>query len=438
MKYDVYSNLKQIFLSIVWLSFFFSINLNPMEFSNFSILNKIRILMPSVLILCSIILIKNICYKNLIQKESIIFLIIFVLYFIFNILYEENHLANLFWPIYMFLAYFFITSITNANERKKLIKFTIFILLIAFTFYFSLALIEMIRQKNPNFYGILGNDASYSGIKNPPRSSGLARMAIILFSYYLLYYLIKKSENNNYYKIFIMVFIFATITNIFQARTISFIFVVVNLIFIFFYFKKIFLNKKILIFALILPLIFNSGYNYLKYNYFAKKNIGNDTFVTYDLKLNLLGHVLKNSIVRDQKPDSNGYGDFSSGRFYNWNKALKIIQREPLIGYGTQSDRIFLEQSIHNALIYAFLSGGLIAAICFFLIYLRALFFFIKFITIKKLRLNFHFSLCLVLIIIFCLRSVLETSFAIFSLDYLIFILAFSYLSNFVNKKNHV
>ena len=195
MKYYVYNNSKQIFLSVVWLSFFFSINLNPLEFSNFSILNKTRFLMPLVLVLCSVVFIKKIYYKNLIEKESIVFIMIFFLYFFFNILNEDNHLANLFWPIYMFLAYFFISSITNAKEREKLIKFTIFILFIAFTFYFALGLIEMIKHKNPNFYGILGNNSSYSGINYPPRSSGLARMAIILFSYFLLYYLIKKSEN---------------------------------------------------------------------------------------------------------------------------------------------------------------------------------------------------------------------------------------------------
>lgn len=436
MKYYVYDNSKQIFLSIVWLSFFSSINLNPIEFNNFSILNKIRILVPLILILCSVIFIKNICYKKLIRRESIFFIIIFILYFIFNILYEHNNLANLFWPTYMFLAYFFITSMTNENEKKKLIKFTVFILFIAFTFYFAIGLIDMIKHKNPNFYGILGDNDGYSGFKNPPRSSGLARMAVILFSYSLLYFLIKKSENINNYKILIMIFIFATITNIFQARTISFIFVVVNFILIFFYFKKFFLNKKIFLFVLILPLLFNSGYNYFKYNYLAEKNIGNDKFKTYDAKLNLFGHIVKNSVVRD--PNENYVdGDYSSGRFSNWNKALKIIKKEPLIGYGAQSDRIFLAQSIHNAQIYTFLSGGLIAAICFFLIYLRVLFFIIKFLIIKKLRLNFNYSLCLLLIIIFCLRSILETSFAIFSIDYLIFILAFSYLSNFDHKRNN-
>ena len=434
MKYYVYNNSKQIFLSVVWLSFFFSINLNPLEFSNFSILNKTRFLMPLVLVLCSVVFIKKIYYKNLIEKESIVFIMIFFLYFFFNILNEDNHLANLFWPIYMFLAYFFISSITNAKEREKLIKFTIFILFIAFTFYFALGLIEMIKHKNPNFYGILGNNSSYSGTNYPPRSSGLARMAIILFSYFLLYYLIKKSENSSGYKILIMVLIFSTISNIFQARTISFIFVIINLILIFFYFKDFFSNKKIFIFTLILPLIFNSGYNYFKYNYFAQLNIDNDSSKTYKTGIDLLSHSLKNSIIRDQT-DSNG--DFSSGRFYNWNKAIKLIENEPLIGHGAQSDRIFLTQSVHNALIYTFLCGGLIAAICFFLIYLRTLFFFIKFLTIKKLRLNFHYSLCLVLIIILCLRSILETSFAIFSIDYLIFIIAFSHLSNFVNKKNN-
>ena len=154
MKYFFKNNLKKIFLSTVWLSFFFCINLNPSEFNNFSLINKIRILIPLLLIFFAILAIKDIKYKKLLDIDSISFILIFILYSIFNILNKENDLSNLFWPLYMFLAYFFITSVVNDSLRLELIKLSIFILLLAFFFYFSLAIMDMIEKKK---YPLLWN-----------------------------------------------------------------------------------------------------------------------------------------------------------------------------------------------------------------------------------------------------------------------------------------
>ena len=60
---------------------------------------------------------------------------------------------------------------------------------------------------------------------------------------------------------------------------------------------------------------------------------------------------------------------FSSDRFSNWKKAHKIIKKNYFKGYGAQADRLLINQSIHNALIYAVLSGGLFAGIVIILIY---------------------------------------------------------------------
>jgi O-antigen ligase len=127
--------------------------------------------------------------------------------------------------------------------------------------------------------------------------------------------------------------------------------------------------------------------------------------------------------------------DFSSGRYRNWIKSYNLLKERPFAGYGAQADRILLNQSIHNAFMYSFLCGGLIAGFLFLLIYLRTLYFFIMFLLNKSLKLNFNLSLSLVLIIILNLRSTLETSFAIYSIDYLVFILIFSNLSNYFTKK---
>ena len=39
----------------------------------------------------------------------------------------------------------------------------------------------MYNKQHFHFYGIMGSSGGYSEIKNPPRSSGLARIALIPF-----------------------------------------------------------------------------------------------------------------------------------------------------------------------------------------------------------------------------------------------------------------
>ena len=440
LSYLILSNSKKIFISLIWLSFFFSINLNPVEFYNLSLISKIRICMPTVLIFFSLFIIKNINYKNLLKIDSILFILIFFLYFFFTILNKQNFLFNLFWPFYMFLAFFFLISITDENEKNFLIKLTVYILLIVFLFYFSLALLEMFQNKNINFYGILGGNDSYGHLKNPPRSSGLARMALILFSYFLIYYLIKKSENKKYYILLFLISLFGICTNLFQSRTISFIFIVTNLLLIIFYFEKFINNKKIFLIIFIIPLIFNSYYNYLKYQYNYKYHYDN-SFKTYDTKIELLSNITKNSFFRDKNDriidnDKFNLNSFSSGRLYTWENALKIIKKKPFIGFGAQSDRLYLEQSIHNVHLYSLLSGGIIATICIILIQLKILLLLISFYKKKFLKFDLNTCFSFMMIIIICLRSLLETSFGIFSIDYLMFILGYTLIKTKILKNN--
>ena len=108
-------NYKKIIYSLTWFSFFFCINLNPIEFGEFNLINKLRILAPLILLIFSILIFKKVNYKNLLEIDTIFFLFIFLLYFIFNIINVDNNLANLFWPVYMFLAVFFLTTITNSD-----------------------------------------------------------------------------------------------------------------------------------------------------------------------------------------------------------------------------------------------------------------------------------------------------------------------------------
>tara|TARA_B100000401_G_C52813988_1_gene725692 strand:+ start:6266 stop:7564 length:1299 start_codon:yes stop_codon:yes gene_type:complete len=418
---------KFLFIAVTLLSFFLSINLNPLDFESFNLFKKIRIISPLLLSLVFIFYRIKILKREILNFDLLLFSLIFILYIFFNLQNSDNDLLNIFWPIYMLLGLLFINCLKDNFEKDFLIKFTIIILLIAFIFYFSLALIDMIFRNNYHFYGVWGGRGGYSGLENPPRSSGLARMALILYCSFALFYLTKYNKLEENYYLLILISFFGISSLVFQSRTVSFIFLVLNIIIILFYFNNFISKKKLIFFFLLIPLILNSIY-YVTVSYSIGKRFYDGENVNYDGNKKVtkpIQTLTLESIIRNK--------DTSSGRYKNWKLAYEKIKVSPLKGYGAQADRIYIKQSIHNGLIYTYLSGGLIACLLFIIIYFRTLFFLIKFLYLKKSHTNFNANFCISILIILNLRSVLETSFAVFSIDYLIYIIAYFLLRNNLN-----
>ena len=423
----------KLLLISLWISFFLSINLNPIEFLQYNLIDQARLVTPFFL---AIFLIsfkwKEIKISNFLNLYSFLFYFIFLLYIIFT-LTSENSNINIFWPLYMLLSFFTLHNLTTAEDKKHLLILTIIIIALGFIFYFSTGLLEMYNKSKFHFYGIMGAELSYFGLSNPPRSSGLARFALILFSFFTYYYLIKEKNKN--YILLIIICIFATLSLIFQSRTISFIYFMLIAYIILFYFTKFFKDKLLIVFSLILPLLINFSYNL---NLISKQDeiqsTSNLEFCCYNKQIVIT--ALQNVVTRDhlyhrKKPDR-----FGSGRFENWKVAHKIIKKNFLIGYGAQADRLLVEQSIHNSLLYSILAGGLLAGLSLIMIYILSILLLIKFYFSNIYRLSnnplSHFAGSL--LIILGLRSVLETSFAVFSIDFLIFIIAFIFFNNYLKK----
>ena len=429
MQLNELAKFRNLFITVTWLSFFLSINLNPIEFFSFNYINKIRILSPLIFSLIFFFYSLPILSKK-IYLDYLIFYVFCFLYILFNLINLDNSNLNTFWPVYMIIGLIFLNCL-NYQEKIYVSKITIFILLLGFLFYFYLGLSHMIDKKVYHFYGIMGSDG-YSFIDNPPRSSGLARLALILFSASTLYLLCKKKINTKNYTLLFLISFLGLCTLIFQSRTVTFIFIIINIIFIFLYFKVFLKNKKILVFTFIIPITMNAFYftsnSYLNGDKFFDE-IQND----YRLSGPVVTNLFKSSLLRKQ--DSENY---SSGRFDNWKKTFEIIKSDFFIGYGAQADRLYINQSIHNAILYSYLAGGFLAFLCMIFIYLRTLFFLIKYINQERKYFNFHISFCISAIIIINLRSILETSFAVFSIDYLIFIVAYFVMheSLIKNKEN--
>ena len=204
----------------------------------------------------------------------------------------------------------------------------------------------MFFQGVNHFYGIMGAELSYGNFKHPPRSSGLARMSLLIFSFISITYILNENLPKKIkFILLVLIYFFATTTLLFHSRTISFIYILINLVFIICYYKKYFLRKKIILFALVLPILTNAVYNF----YLYELNIGKNWLINSN-------NILLSSVIRDQnnwnKPRS--LNQYSSGRYENWKKTINKINTKPLVGYGAQSDRIYIQQSVRNALLYLF------------------------------------------------------------------------------------
>lgn len=416
---------KNLFITLVWFSFFFSINLNPSEFQNLSYIDKIRIILP--LILSLIFLFYNLQrIKIKITFDYLIFYTLSFTYIFFNLFNPDNSITNIFWPLYMILVLIFLNCL-EYDEKIYVSKLTIIILSLAFIFYFSFGVIDMYNKQHFHFYGIMGSSGGYSEIKNPPRSSGLARTALIVFSALALYFLNKKENIKKKYLLLFSATFFATCVLIFQSRAVTFIYLTLNILFIIFYYKKFFENKMLILFLLIFPIVFNGIY-FTSISLVKGDRFVGDTKVEYSFSASDLNKLIKSSIIREQNQNN-----FTSGRFDNWKKSIEIIKSNIFIGYGAQSDRLYIKQSIHNASLYSYLAGGIIGFILLIIIYLRTLFFLITLLFQKNIN-SFEISFNISIIIILNLRSILETSFAVFSIDYLAYIIAYFILKDKVTK----
>ena len=423
-----------LILPIIWISFFGSLNINPTQFFELNYLEKIRLLIPFFLFSFFIIVkFKNNLNNSLNNLVYFLFFIIFILYLYFNLNNQDNHNSNIFWPVYMFISLFTLIFLSNYQEKKLLLTLSILFIFIIYFLFFYQIIQTMFTNDIIHFYGIMGSSLTYGIFENPPRSSGMSRFSLVLFFCLIISFL----QNEKFEKLkLIAILFFATNVLLYNSRTMSFIFIFMNLLVFIIYNKKLLTKKKLVLYSLLLPILINFSYNLLLNNFEKSKEY-----------LNHNGYlkVLSSSIIRDQKDYHQSLSNlekldrYTSGRFQNWRLAVNIISKNPIIGYGAQSDRIYVKQSIHNSLLYTILSGGLISGICLILIYLYTIYLLLNFYFFNFRKFNgmteTHISAGILIIII--LRSILETSFAIFSIDYLLFIISFVIL-NYSSSKNKI
>jgi hypothetical protein len=156
-------------------------------------------------------------------------------------------------------------------------------------------------------------------------------------------------------------------------------------------------------------------------------------------------NILKINSVSDYSKDPNVKGflrpidpaSFTSNRFDDWQEILKK-NNNIFLGNGMMGDRWIINQTASNLILYNYASSGIVGVFLIALFVLRSFFICSKIILFHEKKINKHnyilLSACYIQYFLMG-RSLVETSFAVFGIDFLIFFAAYFFTEEYYNKK---
>lgn len=461
----------KIFLFLSWLGIIASINSSSNDFKslnlNFiSIINFLRYLAPIfiflILLFFFLINIKKLNINYLFNFFILLGIIQFISFFfngysIFEL--HRYHILLLYFSTIFILLFGFKTDI----DFKYL--YIIFIaLLSAVVISYIYALIKQTLElgKLNYFYyifsGILqNNEYGIIGQQNP-RSTGLSRQMTIIFCF--LFYLMNSLNSKRflYFLIFLILFLLSFFIWGLQSRGSLICFFILWLVFLFFDSKKFFSKISLFLILVLIP-IFLFEYSIKMQIKNEAINVKTDTknkVVTKKNRLLESKHFKVDIRIMDEKTGeykTERRLDYTTGRIYIWQRALKAFLKKPFLGYGPQGDRIALirdktnipttsrhiwDNNASNGLIYVGLCAGILGIIILLSIYLLFLINILKSLFVLKVfkSNDFFIKNSVTLIIMFMIRSIYENSFTVFSIDFIVILISFSYIIKYMEKNN--
>ena len=327
-----------------------------------------------------------------------------------------------------------VTQFNNDNSKNILIA-SIVVMGVVFS-WFSLIMIRWYfsdANTQANLYG--GWPSEFNIIpgltENVPRSSGIARTSLIILIPLSLNIIIIKKIKIHYFLLYIYLFNVILLT---QSRFVLMgLFLFIGVVFFYTFSLKlkttIILKKIFLIF--LIPLIFHTTVVVIKKNSYIR--IFSDVIFTDAIETKSPGTINKNiKYARTIDPRS-----FTSRRFEDWQKILKKNSKV-LFGNGVMGDRWLIRQSASNLFLYNYASSGIVGIFLFGLIILRSFFICSKIILFdeKKINKSNYFLLASCYIQFFLMgRSLIESSFAVFGMDFLIFFAAYFFTEQYCEKQ---
>jgi hypothetical protein len=419
------NKLKKIFPFILFLIFFFSINSEPWKINIFldknsfnDYINYFRGILP---IISGFFIFCYVCInKKKIEIVDIV-AIVFFLYFLlqlfgllinFPINEEDNFYYRIYFLLLLFFSIFLFLTVKKNYLNKILILMTILILVVNL-YFLTIATFEFFFINKKPFYYLKIFQAENTILSSPSiRSTGLARINLILFIFTLVYL---EQIKKNYIIFFIILNLLCIILLQSRVNIYSLYFF---LIFYLFFFKNIKIKERIkffIIFSCIPLLIYHS----IK---FDQSSIIEEKSIRTNLNSNIIFNRSKHESV----------DNFTTGRFTIWKDLLSSKKnfKQITFGFGTQADRVLTAPayfSASNSYVYIFISSGIIGLIIIlsfiiFLIYRITKLIFVNKIFSKNGNILLKFSILLFTYLL--IRSLVESSFAVYGIDYLFFILS--------------
>ena len=471
---------------LILLSFWISINTGSkyVEIDNINwyitnnTLNFIRSILPYIFLIYFFIFETKNRNNRLFNFD--IFFKLFFLYGLFQIsglIYKFDDFYESYWIVCLFSVLIFFNLIKEKND-EKLFNFIFFIniilILIIFSIFIFITFKENILSKDLLYHSSAFN-ITYN-TEHLPRSSGLARMALILFIFFNSLYFSKKFNKKINIYLIIANITFVSIIFLLQSRGALLSYVLITIAAIIFYkFKYIIKYFSVIIFFPILVFVSYPNFkNFVMEKYGEKKAVAQNT----NIKLKNFEINIRNDLLFAEQ---NEIASISNNRIDAWNFLLqiffknklndrmknkllnsrydieefkKIKKRNFITGFGPQADRHILYNNskidespvilgpfgynASNGIIYSLICSGLLGMLCFIIINLIILFKIIKLLIyhFKISNLNSKpFLVSSIFSILFLqMRLLFENSFSIFGVDMLILMSAYLIVQNEYRK----
>ena len=453
--YQLYKNHKlMVLLLFFWVSIWASLNTYPIGVGTFlnslnqsssfkndviTLVNFFRFYVPIVIfawLAISIFKNKNFKFeKNLFINFYIIYIISQFLGLIFLDLNKFNF-ERVFLPVFALitiLCLFTAFNFLDFNKLKKIFFVNIFFLILISIIYLPV----IYRDYFSSSFLFLYNTQTWSQtfVDDPIiRVTGLARILALIF----IVLIIKLNENLSKTSFIFIFFLLILIgTNIWglQSRISLISILIIMILNLILFSKKIFLKNLTIYILIITASIYSfKGIQILKLELLKKVNITKSyEFKNYIInKPNRIEEVLDKVI--DKKIEEKELEFITSARNLIWSKIINNYDYKKIFGYGPQADRFeLLKEKIDvqnsgfmtnasSSIFYSFICGGYIGLlffICLNIYILKLLFVFFK----KKIydhQEKFILNSIFLILIYIGMRSFVENSHAVFSLDFLI------------------
>ena len=251
-----------------------------------------------------------------------------------------------------------------------------------------------------------------------PRVTGLSRSLIIIYIFLICYAFFKKNLSNKTLFLIFLLILGSLIWSL-QSRAAVYSLFFFNLLIVSLSENKV--KKKIftILILCIGPIIIH---NLISYANFKIKNQNTNNTNQVEISVDRFKNQNRVTLVD------------TTGRIEIWKNIIEQSKTSLIFGKGSQADRWYLDRTdkwknnASNALFYSLICGGFLGVIIYILIIYET----IKLLLDCTLRLKFfrkennnlYYSAFFILIFLL-LRSIVENSFMIFSIDNLIFLSCF-------------